>query len=184
MALTESNFFEIGKIAPDFDLLDTVSGENRSLSDLKGKNGTVIMFICNHCPFVMYINEQLVKMANDYMQKGINFIAISSNDVGNYHQDGPQYMKRVAAKMNYPFPYLYDESQDIAKQYDAACTPDFYVFDENLKSVYHGQLDGSRPGNRIPITGKDIRNAIDKLLLNEINLETQKPSMGCGIKWK
>ncbi len=184
MALAESNHFEIGKTAPSFTLFDTISDRNLSLSDLKGQNGTVIMFICNHCPFVIYVNEQLVKLANDYLAKGIGFIAISSNDVGNYHQDGPQYMKRVAAKMNYPFLYLYDETQEVAKQYDAACTPDFYVFDENLKSVYHGQLDNSRPGNGILVTGNDIRNTLDKLLLNEVNLEVQKPSIGCGIKWK
>jgi thiol-disulfide isomerase/thioredoxin len=184
MALTESNHFEIGKTAPSFNLLDTISDKNHSLSELKGKNGTVIMFICNHCPFVIYVNEQLVKLANDYLEKGIGFIAISSNDVGNYHQDGPQYMKRVGIKLNYPFPYLYDESQNVAKQYDAACTPDFYIFDENLKSVYHGQLDNSRPGNGIPVTGNDIRNALDKLLSGEENTEIQKPSMGCGIKWK
>jgi peroxiredoxin len=184
MALIESNPFEIGKTAPNFSLLDTISDKNLTLSDLKGKNGTAIMFICNHCPFVIYVNEQLVKLANDYLEKGIGFIAISSNDVGNYHQDGPQYMKRVAIKLNYPFPYLYDESQNIAKLYDAACTPDFYVFDENLKSVYHGQLDNSRPGNGIPVTGNDIRNALDKLLCGEENTEIQKPSMGCGIKWK
>ena len=184
MALTESNSFEKGKTAPDFNLLDTVSNESKSLSELKGTNGTVIMFICNHCPFVIYINEQLVNLANDYIANGIGFIAISSNDVGNYHQDGPQYMKRVAAKMNYPFSYLYDESQDVAKQYDAACTPDFYIFDENLKSVYHGQLDNSRPGNGIEVSGNDIRNALDKLLNNEENLDIQKPSMGCGIKCK
>lgn len=184
MALLESNHFEIGKAAPDFSLLDTISDKIFTLSDLNGKNGTVIMFICNHCPFVIYINDQLVQLANDYFIKGINFIAISSNDIGNYHQDGPRYMKRVATKYNYPFPYLYDESQEVAKNYDAACTPDFYVFDENLKSVYHGQLDNSRPSNGIPVTGKDIRNALDKLLSCQKNNDIQKPSVGCGIKWK
>lgn len=184
MALLESNSFEYGKLAPNFSLLDTVSDKFLSLYYIKGNIGTVIMFICNHCPFVIYVNDQLVEMANEYMLKDINFIAISSNDIGNYHQDGPRYMKRVAAKLNYPFPYLYDESQEVAKQYDAVCTPDFYVFDENLKSVYHGQLDGARPGNGIEVTGSDIRNALDKLLLKEVNHEVQKPSIGCSIKWK
>lgn len=184
MALIESNNFEKGKLAPEFNLLDTISNENRNLSELKGANGTVIMFICNHCPFVIHVNAQLVQLANDYLQKGIKFIAISSNDIVNYPQDAPVYMKQVALKLNYPFPYLFDETQEVAKQYDAACTPDFYVFDADLKSIYQGQLDNSRPGNGIPVSGKDMRSALDKLLANEENLESQKPSMGCGIKWK
>ena len=184
MALVESNIFEKGKFAPDFNLLDTVSKESKSLSELKGTNGTVIMFICNHCPFVIHINQELVNLANDYLQKGIGFIAISSNDIDNYPQDAPVYMKQIAQKWNYPFSYLFDETQEVAVKYDAACTPDFYIFDIDLKAVYHGQLDNSRPGNGIPVSGKDIRNALDKLLKNQENHETQKPSMGCGIKWK
>ena len=184
MALIESKNFEKGKLAPDFNLLNTISNENKSLSELKGTNGTVIMFICNHCPFVIHINRELVKLANYFLQRGISFIAISSNDIENYPQDAPVYMKQVALKWNYPFPYLYDETQEVAKQYDAACTPDFYVFDSELKSVYHGQLDSSRPSNSIPITGKDIRNILDKLLSKELNNDIQKPSIGCSIKWK
>jgi peroxiredoxin len=184
MALVESNNFEIGKLAPNFTLLDSISNSNLSLNELKGKKGTVIMFICNHCPFVIHVNHGLVTLANDYISKGIGFIAISSNDVVHYPQDGLVYMKKLAQDLNYPFPYLFDETQVVAKEYDAACTPDFYVFDENFKSVYHGQLDNSRPGNGIPVTGNDIRNALDKLLLNEENHQIQKPSMGCGIKWK
>ena len=184
MALVESNSFEKGKFAPDFNLLDTVSNESKSLSELKGANGTVIMFICNHCPFVIHINQELVNLANDYLQKGIGFIAISSNDIDNYPQDAPVYMKQIAQKWDYPFSYLFDETQEVAVKYDAACTPDFYIFDNDLKAVYHGQLDNSRPGNGIPVSGKDIRNALDKLLKNQENHETQKPSMGCGIKWK
>jgi peroxiredoxin len=184
MSLKESNPFLIGKLAPDFTLLDTVSEKQISLSSLHGEKGTVIMFICNHCPFVVYINNALVKLANDYLQKGIAFIAISSNDVDDYPEDGPIYMKQIAAKYKYPFPYLFDATQDIAKSYNAACTPDFYVFDSDLKSVYHGQLDGSRPGSGIPVTGIDIRNALDKLIVNEENNEIQKPSIGCSIKWK
>ncbi len=184
MARTESNEFAIGTKAPDFTLINTIDDKNYSLNDLKGDKGTVILFICNHCPFVIHINEELVKMANAYQQKGINFIAISSNDIENYPQDAPHLMKQLAAQEKYPFPYLYDETQEVAKAYHAACTPDFYVFDVDLKSVYHGQLDNSRPGNGIPVTGKDIRKALDNLLDNKPVLENQKPSLGCGIKWK
>ncbi len=184
MARTESNEFAIGTKAPDFKLINTVDDKYYSLTDLNGKNGTVIMFICNHCPFVIHVNEQLVKLANDYKSKGINFIAISANDIENYPQDAPHLMKKVAQENQYPFPYLYDETQEVAKAYDAACTPDFYVFDADLKSVYHGQLDSSRPGNGILVTGEDIRKALHNLLENKPTLEMQKPSVGCGIKWK
>ncbi|QTD38835.1 thioredoxin family protein [Polaribacter batillariae] len=184
MALTESNNFPIGTKAPDFTLRNTVNNKMVSLTEAKGEKGTVIMFICNHCPFVIHLNNELVRMANEYQKKGIGFIAISSNEIENYPQDAPKYMKQVAQKLNYPFPYLFDETQEVAKNYDAACTPDFYVFDENLQSVYHGQLDNSRPNNGVPLTGKDIRNALDNLLQNKPVLENQKPSVGCGIKWK
>lgn len=184
MALTPSNPFPTGTSAPDFDLPDTISGKTLSLSKLKGVKGTVVMFICNHCPFVLHVNKELVRLANDYLQRGITFIAISSNDVDNYPQDAPPYMKAQAKELAYPFPYLYDESQAIAKAYDAACTPDFYLFDKDLKSVYHGQLDYSRPGNGIPVTGKNIREAIENLLQGKLPLEQQLPSIGCGIKWK
>ena len=184
MALTESNSFENGTLAPNFILLDTLSGSKLDLQQLKGDNGTVIMFICNHCPFVVHVNEQLVTLANDYTKKGIGFIAISSNDVENYPQDGPELMKQVGTDLNYPFPYLYDETQEVAKAYDAACTPDFYVFDADLKSTYHGQLDNSRPGNGLPVTGQDLRDAIDAVLNNHNPITLQKPSIGCNIKWK
>jgi len=184
MALTESNEFKIGTKAPDFNLVNTIDDTFYPLNELKGEKGTVIMFICNHCPFVIHVNDELVKMANEYQQKGIHFIAISSNEIENYPQDAPEFMKEVAAKLNYPFPYLFDETQEVAKNYDAACTPDFYVFDADLKSVYHGQLDDSRPGNGKPVTGKDLRNSLDILLNKNSALEHQKPSVGCGIKWK
>jgi peroxiredoxin len=184
MALTESNEFIIGTKAPSFNLVNTVNGAFVSLEEIKGDKGTVIMFICNHCPFVIHVNDELVKMANEYQQKGIRFIAISSNDVENYPQDAPEFMTQLAKEEKYPFPYLYDETQEVAKAYNAACTPDFYVFDADLKSVYHGQLDNSRPGNGMPITGSDLRNSLDNLLENKSVLENQKPSMGCGIKWK
>ena len=184
MARTESNEFKNGTKAPSFNLINTVNDAVVSLDEIKGDKGTVIMFTCNHCPFVIHINSALVKIANEYQQKGIRFIAISSNDVENYPQDAPELMKQLAKEEKYPFPYLYDETQEVAKAYDAACTPDFYVFDANLESVYHGQLDNSRPGNRIPVTGSDLRNSLDNLLENKAALENQKPSMGCGIKWK
>ena len=184
MALTPSNMLPLGTIAPNFNLVDTKDNETKSLTELKGKNGTLVMFICNHCPFVIHVNAALVKLANDYKTKGINCIAISSNDVENYPQDSPDKMKIHAEENNYPFPYLYDETQEVAKAYDAACTPDFFLFDENLKLVYAGQLDGSRPGNDIPVTGKDLRAAMDALLNNETINPNQKPSMGCNIKWK
>ena len=184
MALTASNEFEIGTTAPDFTLLNTVNSALLSLPAAKGEKGTVLMFICNHCPFVIHVNATLVEMANEYQAKGINFIAISSNEIENYPQDGPELMQQVAREQNYPFPYLFDETQAIAKAYDAACTPDFYVFDANLKAVYHGQLDDSRPGNGKLVTGQDIRNAMDNLLENKAVVENQKPSVGCGIKWK
>lgn len=184
MALTESNEFSIGTPAPQFKLLDTTSNQFKSLKELRGENGTVIFFICNHCPFVININEGLVNLANDYLSRGISFIAISSNDVAQYPQDGPEEMKKKAKALHYPFPYLYDESQEIAKAYDAACTPDFYIFDQDLKSVYHGQLDDSRPNNGIPVSGKDIRSALDLLLNQEAEKITQQPSIGCNIKWK
>ena len=170
--------------APNFNLLDTISGNYIDLQKAKGKNGTVIMFICNHCPFVVHVNSELVSIANYYSEKGIGFIAISSNDAITYPQDGPDQMKVHAKEVGYPFSYLYDETQDIAKAYNTACTPDLYVFNVELKLVYRGQLDDSRPGNGIPVTGKDLRNALDCLLKNEENLMAQKPSIGCNIKWK
>lgn len=184
MANTPSNMMPLGLKAPHFSLLDTVSGNTLSLNDLKGTKGTVIMFICNHCPFVIHINAELVNIANEYMKKNIGFIAISSNDAVNYPQDGPDKMKTHAKKKQYPFPYLYDETQDVAKVYNAACTPDLYVFDSNLKLTYRGQLDDSRPGNGLPVTGHDLRHALDCLIKGKENTSTQKPSIGCNIKWK
>lgn len=183
MALTHSNTFEIGTAAPNFILFDTVSDKKLSLDELKGAKATIIMFICNHCPFVIHVNEELVKLANDYQEKGIAFIAISSNDIEKSPQDAPSLMKKKAKELGYPFPYLYDATQEVAKEYDAACTPDFYLFDENLKAVYHGQLDETRPNGAAP-TGKDLRQAIENLLENKEPLTTQIPSVGCNIKWK
>ncbi|MBT8253451.1 MAG: thioredoxin family protein [Flavobacteriaceae bacterium] len=184
MAQTPSNMLPLGTSAPNFNLPDPVHNDKKNLSDLKGEIGTVIMFICNHCPFVIHVNEQLVRTANTYQPKGINFIAISSNDVVNYPQDAPDKMALQAEKLNYPFPYLYDATQEVAKAYDAACTPDLYLFDENLKLIYRGQLDDSRPGNNVPVSGKDLHHAIDCLIAGSRNDKTQNPSIGCNIKWK
>ena len=147
MARTPSTMVELGTKAPGFVLPDTASGRNLSLEDVKSKVATVIMFICNHCPFVKHVNAELVRLANDYKNKGIGFVAISSNDVINHPDDAPGLMTQVAKQLKYPFPYLYDESQETAKAYDAACTPDFFIYDKDLHLVYRGQLDDSRPGN-------------------------------------
>lgn len=184
MAATPSTMMPLGTIAPAFTLPDTVSGKMLSLSELQGAQATVVMFICNHCPYVLHVNDELVKIAEEYQPKGVFFIAISSNDVVNYPQDSPDLMKVHAAKSGYTFPYLYDESQDVARAYDAACTPDLYLFDQDLKCVYRGQLDDSRPKNDIPVTGKDLRAALDAILAGTTVPERQIPSIGCNIKWK
>ena len=184
MAQIPSNMLPLGTKAINFNLLDTVSDNTLTFSDVKGEKGTVVMFICNHCPFVIHLNEELVRLANAYTKQGFGFVAISSNDVVKYPQDGPDKMKEHAIIEQYPFPYLYDETQDIAKAYDAACTPDFYIFNSDDVLVYRGQLDDSRPENGKPLTGIDIRNALDCLLENKENVNLQKPSIGCNIKWK
>ena len=183
MANTLSNMLPLETKAPPFELLDTVSNKTVSLDSLKGKMGTVIMFICNHCPFVIHVNPEIAKMAKEYQKKGILFIAISSNDIVNYPQDAPNLMKKKAQEADYTFPYLYDETQEIAKAYDAACTPDFYLINKNLGLVYRGQLDDSRPGNGIQVSGIDLRNAIEALLNGKEINPIQKPSIGCNIKW-
>ncbi|OGU34904.1 MAG: alkyl hydroperoxide reductase [Ignavibacteria bacterium GWB2_35_6b] len=184
MAQTPSVMIDLGTTAPAFNLPDTVSGKQISLDEIKSDKATVIMFICNHCPYVKHVNAELVKLANDYIPEGISFAAISSNDVINYPEDSPGKMKETAAELGYPFPYLYDETQDVAKAYNAACTPDFYIYDKDLKLVYRGQLDDSRPKNDLPVTGKDIRDALDNILEGKEVDKNQKPSIGCNIKWK
>ncbi|WP_409029153.1 thioredoxin family protein [Gracilimonas sediminicola] len=180
MSATPSTMLEIGTEAPDFTL-PSVNGGKLSLSYADQSKGFVVMFICNHCPYVLHIEDELVNVANEYIARGIGFIAISSNDVEKYPQDSPEKM----AQKDYPFPYLYDESQEVAKAYKAACTPDFFVFDENRKLVYRGQFDDSRPSKDTPVTGVDLRNALDALLSGEqIPEDQQVPSMGCNIKWK
>ena len=183
MALTPSNMLELGAAAEDFKLVDTVSGKEQSLSDLRGEKGTLIMFICNHCPFVIHVIDELVRLGNDYQKEGVRLIAISSNSIATHPQDGPDKMSELAADKQFPFPYLYDESQDVARAYKAACTPDFYLFDDQLKLVYRGQLDDSRPSNGIPVSGNDMRQALDQLLAGEAITVSQQPSIGCNIKW-
>jgi peroxiredoxin len=174
----------LGTKAPGFRLWDAISDEDLSLRELKSDIATVIMFICNHCPYVKHVQKGLVELANDYIPKGISFIAICSNDIENYPDDSPENMRAVAKRLGYPFPYLFDESQEVARAYDATCTPDFFIFDEELKCVYRGQMDDSRPGNEKPVTGKDVRDALDNILSGKPVTEVQYPSIGCNIKWK
>jgi peroxiredoxin len=185
MAVTPSNMLSLGLIAPDFTLLDTVSGKELSLAELKSDKATVILFICNHCPYVIHINKKLAELANHYQALGIQFIAISSNDADNYPQDGPEMMTQHAQDCAYPFPYLYDEAQEVAKAYNAACTPDLYVFDKDLKCIYRGQFDDSTPGNGNPVSGAKLSEALDLTLKSEtVPADQQRPSQGCNIKWK
>lgn len=184
MSLTPSKMIPLGTVAPDFTLIDSISNKLVSLSSVEGEKGTVVIFLSNHCPYVKHVNDEIVRVANDYHVTGFGFVAISSNDIEKYPQDAPKYMWETARKENYSFPYLFDETQEIAKSYDAACTPDFYLFDAELKLVYRGQLDNSRPGNGIPTNGRDLREALDNILNNNPQRKDQKPSMGCNIKWK
>lgn len=184
MAVTPSHMIPLGTNAPDFSLPDVASGKMVSLSDLKSDKATVVMFICNHCPFVKHVRKELVALAKEYASQGIRFIAINSNDVEQYPEDAPLHMKTIAKEWGFSFPYLYDETQRVAKAYRAACTPDFFVFDQNLECVYRGQFDDSRPNNNLPVTGKDLKFALDCLLKGVPIPEVQKPSIGCNIKWK
>jgi thiol-disulfide isomerase/thioredoxin len=184
MAATPSTMVELGRKAFQFVLPDTVTGNTFSLDQLKGSRGTVIMFICNHCPYVKHVAEEIANIAREYKAKEVAFIAISSNDVDAYPEDGPDRMKEVALQMDYTFPYLYDETQKVAQAYDAACTPDFFVYDKDLMLAYRGQLDDSRPGNEVPVTGHDLRKALDEILEGKEVSFTQRPSIGCNIKWK
>ena len=184
MSLTPSNMLPLDTKAPDFNLPDAVTSNRYSLSELKGEKGTMIMFLSNHCPFVKHANDEIVRVANDYTVTGFSFIAIMSNNIEAYPEDHPDLMLKAAIKYHYPFPYLYDHTQEVAKAYDAACTPDFYLFNSELKLIYRGQLDNSRPGNGIPANGRDLREALDAVLSNSQVPGPQKPSIGCSIKWK
>lgn len=184
MALTESNMLELGTKAPEFKLTDTISGEEMTFDRISGEKGTVVMFICNHCPYVIHVNRQIVDLANDYKSRGIGFAAISSNDVENYPDDAPNIMKVVGKALKFPFPYLYDETQEVARNYNAACTPDFYVFNGNDELVYRGRLDANRPSAGKEPTGEELRAALDALLQGKEISAKQYPSAGCNIKWK
>lgn len=183
MALTPSTMLPLGTTAPDFRLPDT-NGKLVSLADFKNAPALLVMFICNHCPYVVHLRSGLAQLGRDYLPKGVAIVAISANDVGDYPADSPARMKEEAKSAGYTFPYLYDETQAVAKAYRAACTPDLYLFDKQQKLVYRGQFDESRPGNGIPVTGKDLRAALDAVLAGKPVAAAQKPSMGCNIKWK
>ena len=184
MALTESTMLDLGTQAPGFTLPDTLSGKELSFADIKGDQATVVLFICNHCPYVLHVNDELIQIAADYKDKGVGFVGISSNDAEKYPADGPENMRAHAEDIGYNFPYLYDESQAVARAYDAACTPDIYVFDGHDELYYRGRLDGSRPNNDVPLTGEDLRAALDAALAGRPAPEKQYPSAGCNIKWK
>ncbi|PWA07334.1 thioredoxin family protein [Flavobacterium psychrotolerans] len=184
MSKTLSSPLTLGTPAPKFKLKDTNSSFEYSYDELKGAKGTLVFFICNHCPFVLHVMEEIIRIANDYRVQGLGIIAISSNDILKYPQDGPELMTEFAFKHKMEFPYLYDENQEVAKAFHAACTPDIFLFDVQDNLFYHGQLDDSRPGNGIPLSGSDLRGAIDAVIYNRTLASPQKPSMGCNIKWK
>jgi peroxiredoxin len=183
MALTPSTMLPLGSKAPAFRLPDT-SGATVSLGDFKGAPALLVIFLCNHCPFVKHVRNELAGLAKEYQGKGVAVVGISANDVVSHPDDSPAMMAREKAAVGYTFPYLYDESQAVAKAYEAACTPDFFVFDRDQTLVYRGQLDSSRPGNSIPVTGNDLRAALDAVLAGKPVATDQKPSIGCNIKWK
>ena len=184
MAATESTMLPLGTLAPDFALPDTAGGDTIRLATFAGKRALLVMFLCPHCPYVQHVQRELAKIGRDYAARPLGIVAISSNDAGQYPEDGPDGLRRQARQLGFAFPYCYDESQDVARAYRAACTPDFFLFDGSRFLVYRGQLDGSRPKNNVPITGADLRRAIDAVLDGEPVSAEQRPSIGCNIKWK
>ena len=184
MAETPSTMAPLGMKVPGFRLPDAVSGRAVSLDDFKGAPALLVMFICNHCPYVKHVREHLSQLVREYQARGVAVVGISSNDTLQFPDDGPEKMKQEARAAGYTFPYLYDEDQEVAKQYRAACTPDFFVFDKDRRLVYRGQMDDSRPNSGRPVTGKDLRVALDAVLAGRPAPADQKPSMGCNIKWK
>ncbi|MEN3027043.1 MAG: thioredoxin family protein [Chlorobiota bacterium] len=180
----QSREIPLGMKVPDFELLDVVSGQKRSLQELKSERATVIMFICNHCPYVKHIVPKLVEVAREYIPKGVSFIAINSNDPETYPEDSPEKMREVAQQLGYPFPYLFDETQEVARAYGAQCTPEFFVTNAELHLLYHGRFDASTPGNGLPVTGEDLRAALDVLLAGRPVPYPQYPAIGCSIKWR
>ncbi len=183
MVRTPSTMLPLGTAAPDFDLVN-VDGRVVNFAAAAGPKGTVVMFICNHCPFVKHVANELASLGREFMPRGIGFVAISSNDVSSHPADSPEQMVREAEDRGYPFPYLYDDTQEVAKAYHAACTPDFFLFDAGGRLVYRGQLDSSRPGSDVPVTGRDLRAAMEGLLAGQPPQSAQIPSLGCNIKWK
>ncbi|MEL7144294.1 MAG: thioredoxin family protein [Cyanobacteria bacterium J06643_4] len=183
MVRTASTMLPLGTAAPDFSLTDVVSGNALSLASFKGKKGLLVMFICQHCPFVKHIENQLGQIGQNYVPSGIAILAISANSIETHPQDDPQNMRQQVQRANFNFPYAYDATQEVAKSYTAACTPDFFLFDSDFKLAYRGQLDDSRPGNDVPVTGSDLRAALDKVIAGDTIPEEQKPSIGCNIKW-
>lgn len=184
MSLTPSTMLDLGTKAPDFQLPDVVSGEPISLETFADQEALLVMFICQHCPFVRHVKQELAQIGKDYGPKGLGMVAISANDVDNYPDDAPGKLKEMADDLGFTFPFCYDETQETAKRYTAACTPDFFLFDRDRRLAYRGQLDDSRPSNELPVTGKDLRSAIEKVLAGEPVSPEQKPSIGCNIKWK
>lgn len=184
MALTESTMMPLGTQAPAFSLPDTVSGETITLDKVAGQKGLLVMFICQHCPFVKHVQEELARLGKDYADKGLGMVAISANNIATHPDDSPTNLKAMAQELGFNFPFCYDETQEVAKSYTAACTPDFFLFDKDLKLVYRGQLDDSRPGNDKPLTGRDLRAAMDAVVADKDVSSEQKPSVGCNIKWK
>jgi thiol-disulfide isomerase/thioredoxin len=184
MALTESTMLELGIAAPDFSLTDVVTGKTVRRDDFRDKKAMLVMFICAHCPYVKHIEVSLAALGNDYAGKPLGIVAISSNDALTHPADGPDGLKIQATTLGFVFPYLYDETQAVAHEYKAACTPDFFLFDDKVRLIYRGQFDQSRPGNGIPVTGEDLRAAIDGALAGKPPLDNQHPSIGCNIKWK
>ncbi len=182
--MTPSTMLELGTTAPDFELLEVVSGKPFSLSSLKGKKAILVMFICRHCPYVLHVKEEIARLGREYVPKEVGVVAISSNDSVKYPDDSPVHLKEMAQELGFNFPLCFDETQLVAKAYKAACTPEFYLFDHAFKLAYRGQLDGSRPGSQIPVTGNDLREAIEAVLSNKPVSQSQKPSVGCNIKWK
>lgn len=184
MAKTLSTMLDLGTTAPEFTLPDVVSGKTMALRDFANSKALLLMFICRHCPFVKHIEDELAQLGHDYAAKNVAIIAISANDAAEHPDDAPQSLKEMAEQLGFTFPFLYDESQSVAKAYSAACTPDFFLFDQSRKLVYRGQLDNSRPESGIPVTGKDLRAAIDAVLSDGAVNPDQRASIGCNIKWK
>lgn len=184
MALTESTMLELGSIAPEFALTEVVTGKIVRREDFRGSKALLVMFICAHCPYVKHIEKGLAALGKDYAGRPIGIVAISSNDAATHPEDSPANLKQQAKTFGFNFPYLYDEKQAVARAYEAACTPDFFLFDAGFRLVYRGQFDASRPGNGIPVTGEDLRAAIDAVLADKSPLADQRPSIGCNIKWK